>query len=106
MDILKDKQYKSYNYLCRYTSFPYYYNMEDLKYIYGTTAQLNNNTVYTIHIVKNGDTWDTIALDYYNNPTLFWVICDFNRVQDPYTKPTVGDKIKIPTLNQISYGDN
>lgn len=55
MDVLKDKQYKDYNYLSRYESFPYYFHSIDRKYIYGTTAQLDQNLSYSIYKVKRGD---------------------------------------------------
>ena len=45
MDKLINKSYKNYNHFSRYSSFPYYYNVEDEKYIYGTTAQLDPNTI-------------------------------------------------------------
>ena len=70
-DKLTNKQYKDYDYLSRYTSFPFYYNEEDRKYIYGVTSQLNQNITYVLHEVKVNETLDTLALDYYNNPTFF-----------------------------------
>lgn len=102
-DTLINKSYKTYDYLSRYGAFPYYYNTKDNKYIYGTTSQLNASTTYTLHKVKQGETFDSIALDYYNNPTFFWVICDFNRIQDPYKELETGEVLKIPTLNAINY---
>lgn len=71
MDKIKDKSYRTYNYFSRYTSFPYYYNVEDKKYIYGTTSQMNKDIVHTLHKVKRNETLDSIALNYYNNPTFF-----------------------------------
>jgi hypothetical protein len=70
-DKLTNKQYKDYDYLSRYTSFPFYYNEEDRKYVYGVTSQLNQNITYVLHEVKANETLDTLALDYYNNPTFF-----------------------------------
>ena len=104
MDVLEEKSYKSYEYISRYTSFPYYYHTEDDKYIYGTTAQLEDSIGYVEHVVNsNLDTFDSLALKYYNNPTLYWVICDFNRIQDPYTKLKIGQRIKIPSLSNITF---
>ena len=71
MDILQNKNYKSYDYFSRYSSFPYYYNSIDKKYIYGTTSQINTNISYILHKVKKNETLDSISLDYYNNPTYF-----------------------------------
>ena len=104
MEILSDKSYRSYGYISRYSSFPYYYNNMDGKYVYGTTSQLNTEgDTYVLHKVGSNDTFDTLALQYYNNPTLYWIICDFNRIQDPYTKLKVGQQIKIPSLSNIKF---
>lgn len=103
MDVLIDKQYKEYDYFSRYVSFPIYYHTQDKKYVYGITSQIKDSTTYILHKVKNNETIDSLALDYYNNPTLFWAICDFNKIQDPYTKLEVGSSIKIPTLSDISF---
>lgn len=70
-DKLTNKQYKDYDYLSRYTSFPFYYNEGDRKYIYGVTSQLNQSITYVLHEIKVNETLDTLALDYYNNPTFF-----------------------------------
>ena len=105
MDILKDKRYKDYNRLSRYGNFPCYYNTLDRKYLTGTTANLKDTSSYTIYIVKPNDSYDSIALRFYNNPTYYWVICDFNRIQNPFVKPAEGSRIKIPTLSNITYQD-
>lgn len=104
-DKLTNKQYKDYDYLSRYTSFPFYYNEEDRKYIYGVTSQLNQSITYVLHEVKVNETLDTLALDYYNNPTFFWIIADFNHIQDPFLKLEIGSKLKIPTLNEVNFGE-
>lgn len=103
MNILDSKQYKSYNYFSRYSNFPFYYNTLDKKYIYGTTSQLSQDTPYVIYKIKANDTLDSIALQYYNNPTLYWVLCDFNRIQDPFITLEEGETIKIPTLNGVTF---
>ena len=104
-DKLINKQYKDYDYLSRYTSFPFYYNEDDRKYVYGVTAQVNQNITYVLHEVKANETLDTLALDYYNNPTFFWIIADFNHIQDPFLKLEIGSKLKIPTLNEVNFGE-
>lgn len=106
MSKLVNKSYKEYSYTSRYASFPYYYNRDDNKYMYGLTTYLDDSTVYTMHTVKQGETLDDLALYYYNNPTMYWVICSFNRIQNPYTKLTIGQKIKIPSLANIRYDFN
>ena len=100
---LKDKTYKAYDKLSRYNNFPYYYHPIDNKYIYGTTAYLKDTTPYVVHIVKKNDTLDSLALFYYNNPTYYWIIADFNRIIDPYEPLTVGTQIKIPSFSNIEF---
>lgn len=105
MDVLDKKSYKEYTKLSRYSHFPYYYHTLDDKYIYGKTAYLKDSTVYSIYTVKRNDTWDSLALEFYNNPTLYWIICSFNRVQDPYTELKEGQQIKIPSISNIEFED-
>ena len=105
MDVLTNKTYKSYEKLSRYSSFPYYYHTLDNKYVYGITSYLSDETTYKAHVVKSGDNLDTLALHYYNNPTLYWVIASFNRLQDCFETLKVGSTIKIPTLSNIEFKD-
>lgn len=104
MDLLKDKEVKSYEYISRYSSFPFYYNTQDDKYIYGITSQLKNEAVYVAHKVKQDDTLDKLANHYYGRPDLYWIIADFNHIQDPFIE-LFGkyDVLKVPSLTSISY---
>ena len=104
MDVLKNQSWQEYNYTSRYTPFPYYYNTEDDKYIYGITKQLGEDTEYVLHNLVDTDTLDSLALKYYGRPDLYWVIADFNRINDPYIKlidhmPSV----RIPSISNIFY---
>lgn len=103
MDVLRNKQYKEDNIMSRYTSFPFYYHTLDDRYIVGKDAWLDDTTAYTAHKVKAGDTFDTLALYYYNNPTFYWIICSYNHVSDPYTKLQEGSIIKIPSIASIKF---
>ena len=103
MEALSNKAYRTYDYISRYAAFPYFYNKNDDRYVYGTTAQLRDSTSYSLHTVQRNETYDSIALYYYNNPTLYWVICDFNRIQDPFNEPEVGSKLKIPSISSIVF---
>ena len=103
MEVLSDKNYKTYDYISRYSSFPYYYTNIDNKYIYGTTSQLDVEDSYVLHRVSYNETFDSLALRYYNNPSLYWIICDFNRIQDPYTRLEIGQQVKIPSLSNIKF---
>lgn len=103
MAVLTDKGYRTYDYFSRYARYPYYYNKIDEKYIYGTTSQINKDTPYVLYTVINGDTLDSIALATYNNPTYYYLICDFNQIQDPFVKLKAGEKLKLPIFSNITY---
>lgn len=69
MDILSNKSYKDFDYTCRYSSIPYYYNTEDQKYIYGIGTQLKTNISYVAYKPLSTDSLDSLSLKYYGNPT-------------------------------------
>lgn len=103
MDVLKDKQYKSYDRLSRYSNFPIFYNTLNDKYCSGTTTYLTDESQYVLYTVGKNDTYDSISLKHYNNPTYFWVICNFNRVEDAFEKPEAGTTIKVPIISNIEF---
>ena len=104
MNVLKDKSSRTYFYTSRYATLPYYYNTLDKKYMYGISKNLNTNTDYVLHNLVDSDSLDSLALKYYGRPDLFWVIADFNNLNDPYIR--LVDKmssIKIPALSEIAW---
>ena len=106
MDVLEKKQWQEYNYTSRYTPFPFYYNTEDKKYIYGLTKQLSENTEFVLHTLVDTDTIDSLALKYYGRPDYYWIIADYNKINDPYIK--LIDKmetIRIPSISNIYYSN-
>lgn len=103
MDILTNKQYKDYNSVSRYSAFPIYYNTRDNKWVMGSTNALSQDCQYSVHKVLKFEDYDTIALLHYGNPTLYWVICDFNNIVDPFVPPAPGSTLKIPVLSHISF---
>lgn len=104
MENLKQKTYKTYDYISRYQPFPYYYNEEDKKYIYGITSQLKKNITYVLVNIKQFDTLDSLAEKYYGRPDYYWVIADYNDIQDPFIQLWGNYKtLKIPTLGSISW---
>ena len=98
MNILTDKTAKTSNYFSRYNGLYYYYNTLDNKYQLQTGSWYSQDNTYEVYTVQEGDTYDSIALKYYGNPTYYWVICDFNRITDSLKKLEVGDTLMIPTL--------
>lgn len=107
MERITNKSYKSYSYVSRYTSFPYYYQTLDDKYFYGLTDHINKNVSYTVHKLNDYDTLDLLADTYYGRPDFYWIIADFNNIIDPleplYPKLK---SIKIPSMSNIYFGDN
>lgn len=104
MPVLSKKQYKNYDTLSRYQSFPYYYNNLDNKYIYGVTSWLDNTTAYVLHTVnKQQESYDYLAYLYYGDPTKWWIICDYNRERDPLRILEVDEEIKIPSVSEIRF---
>jgi hypothetical protein len=69
MEKLSNKKYNQYDYLCRYTGVPYYYDSEKKKEVCGIGEQLKKDIPYVSHKVTNEDTLDSLSLTYYNNPT-------------------------------------
>lgn len=100
MDILTNKTAKTSNYFSRYNGLYYYYNTLDNKYQLSTKAWLKQDNTFTEYRVKEGDTYDSIALEHYNNPTYYWVICDFNHIVDPFVEPKKGTLLYLPTLGK------
>lgn len=70
-DTLKNKNYKKYNTISRYASFPYYYHEEDDKYIYGITSQMSKDISYVSHKIRQSDTLDSLSLTYYGRPDYY-----------------------------------
>lgn len=103
MEVLTSKSYKDYSYVSRYSGFPYYYHKKDDKYVYGISAYLDDSTVYTLHTVQRGDTLDRLSLEYYGNPTLYWIICSYNHIQNPYKSLVPGTSLKIPSISNIQF---
>ena len=78
MDVLKEKFYREYNTLSRYSPFPCYYNTLDNKYMMGSVTNLDQISNYTIYEVQHGESYDLVALKAYGNPTYYWIICNYN----------------------------
>lgn len=103
MDILESKFFKEFSTLNRYSRYPFYYNTVDEKYMGGITGHLVATTAYVTHVIDTGDTLDSLALYYYGNPTKYWIIADYNRLQDPFEELEVGSRIKIPSYSDIQF---
>lgn len=104
MDSLRDKATKDYNYTSRYGPFPYFYNVDDDKYVYGVTSWLDLNSGAERVDIKETDTLESLAFEKYGRPDLFWIIADFNRIIDPYINLYDNfNFIYVPSLSDIRY---
>jgi len=104
MDVLTDKQIKTFDYTSRYASVPFYYHSVDGKWIYGIGQNVNKEVTWVAHEVQQYDTLDSLALEYYGNPTLYWAIAYFNDIQDCFIN--LFDKykmIKIPNITSVTF---
>lgn len=50
---------------------------------------------YDNYSVKFGDMWTTISYKFYNDVSLWWVVCVANQIDDATKNPKIGSTIKI-----------
>ena len=104
MEKLTKKKYSQFDYTCRYTGVPYYFDSEKSREVMGIGEQLSTDSPFVSHKVTPEDTLDSLALTYYNNPTYWWIIAYFNRISDPFisliSKYSI---IKIPSISSIKF---
>ena len=106
MNKFTNKRMHQFDYTSRYTGVPYYYDTAKNRDVFGIGTQISFNTSYSLHKVRSGDTLDKLALTYYNNPSYWWAIAYFNKINDPF-KPLIPkfSVIKIPTISSIYFED-
>ena len=112
MDVLKDKKTQQFNYTCRMTPRSYYYHTVDDKYIYGVGYNMSKKLPYDVYVTKQSDLdyplyklLDSLANYYYGDPTLYWVIADFNDILDVFKNLESIASVKIPKLSAIKWGE-
>ena len=106
MDTFTKKRYATFNYPNRYAGMPYYYDTKTQQDVFGIVKPMIKNVAWFAHKIIQDDTLDSLALKYYNNPTLWWVIAYFNDIVDPFIVLREHyDIIKIPSISSISFGD-
>jgi nucleoid-associated protein YgaU len=106
MEKLTDKRSVTFDYTSRYSGVPYYYDTVKNRDVPGIGHQIDFNTSYVLHTVKADDTLDKLALDYYDNPSYWWAIAYFNKINDPFISLSVSyTTLKIPTISSIVFED-
>lgn len=53
---------------------------------------------YLTYTTIQGDTWDSIAIDFYGNPNLSYVIINANLLYSEYVILDGGMELKIPII--------
>lgn len=105
MDTLKNKTYESYDYLSRYAQVPYYFDTLERREIYGIGSNVLKDSPYVSHKLTQEDTLHSLSLQYYNNPTYWWIIAYFNDIQDSFIRLIDHyDIIRIPNIASITFG--
>ncbi len=106
MEILNNKRVNTFDYTSRYSGVAYYFNTKTQRDTPGICRKLNTDTSYVLHKVTQADTLDSIALTYYNNPTYWWAIALFNKINDPFVNLALTySTLKIPTISSLVFED-
>jgi hypothetical protein len=79
----------------------YRYSLTRTLYINGSEIAIPN--LYNEHQFTDGDHWTLLSHKYYGTVELWWLICKFNGIVNPFILPEVGAKIKIPTEEFVQY---
>lgn len=102
MERLVNKTISAYDYNSRYNTVPYYYNIDDEKYIRGLSKSVVGPFEYSIHMVKTTDTLDKLALYYYGDPSKYWILAEVNGILDPFIQlSSMYNFIYIPAYKDI-----
>jgi len=75
-------------------------------YLNAPYLNLNENvTTYSTHVISQAFEGrpDLIAHKVYGSVALWWVICQFNGVVNPFTDLYVGKLVKVPDYSQLMH---
>lgn len=93
-------------------SFSNYFNIE---LVNGNYQFVSNKTItiigsesaypdlYSEHTMSETDQWSLMAHNYFGTTDLWWVICKFNNISNPFIMPRPGTVIKIPSKDLVSF---
>lgn len=54
-----------------------------------------DNKYYTIHYALEEEWWDNISYQHYKTPQYWYILCEYNKVINPYESLIPGQTIKI-----------
>jgi len=60
-----------------------------------STSDADSISFYDEYIIQDYDRWDSISQKFYETPFLWWLICNYNKIKDPFVGLVAGEKIKI-----------
>ena len=89
----------------RYSGIPIIQSVEDPKKRYANTKYPEITPEFSdIYVyATQGDRYDLLARDYYQDPSLWWIISRANPTQPSDSlAPYPGAQIRIPSANRIS----
>lgn len=61
----------------------------------------NDTSIEDEYIVRPHDTWVYISYKQYNTIDLWWLVCEYNQIQNPTDFPEPGTKIKLLKSNYV-----
>lgn len=84
----------------RYENFLNIYKNSDNTKFYNLIASINvlpaeDSSIEDEYDVKLNDTWIFISYKYYGTMFLWWLVCLYNKIQNPIKNPEAGTKIKL-----------
>jgi nucleoid-associated protein YgaU len=77
----------------------YFYNLIGTVYI---PENLDASTYTTFTVTGDNMPWTLISQKAYNTPSLWWLICSVNNIQNPIQFPSAGTVLKILTPSYVS----
>ena len=87
----------------RYKLIDKYRNKEGVRYITNSiypNVPASENDIYIIASVS--DRYDKLALQYYQDASLWWIIASSNNHQKASLNPTPGAQIRIPASKELA----
>lgn len=78
----------------------YYYNL--VKTIHFINQDKISTVHYSTYQILETDTWTSLSFKFYNTYKLWWIICKFNDIKNPFEKLSAGTYIKIPTQKLVN----
>lgn len=76
-----------------------YFNIN--KTIEFVNLENTSSNFYTVYEVSATDSWASISFVFYKTYKLWWIICKFNNIKNPFTELTPGKLIKIPNKDLV-----